>query len=55
MKKVLKGLFEPFYYLYQRKLSDKIIYFLKKYPVFQYLFALLITVGIMYLVLVVYS
>jgi len=54
MKKVFKGLFEPFYYLYQRRLSDQIINFLKRYPAFQYIFSLLITLGIMYLVLVVY-
>ncbi len=52
MKKILLGIFEPFYYLYQRKLSDKIITFLKRFPIVQYVLAALVTVGILYLVLV---
>ncbi len=55
MKKIFKGLFEPFYYLYQRRLSDRIIKFLKRFPIFQYILAILITTGIMYLVLVVFA
>jgi hypothetical protein len=50
MKNILRAVFEPFYYLYQRKISDKIIFFLKKYPIWQYVIALFISLGILYFI-----
>ena len=55
MKKLFLSIFQPFYYLYQRKVSDKIINFLKKYPIFQFILAILISVGILYFSLFVYN
>jgi len=48
MKNFFRAIFEPFYYLYQRKISDKIILFLKKHPIWQYIIAFIISLGILY-------
>lgn len=55
MKNIFKVIFEPLYFLYQRRISDKIITFLRKYPIFQYLLALLISVALLYFAAVVYD
>lgn len=55
MKSIFKVVFEPLYFLYQRRISDKIITFLRKYPFLQYLLALLISVAILYFAAVVYD
>lgn len=55
MKNIFKVIFEPLYFLYQRRISDKIITFLRKHPIFQYLLALLISVALLYFAAVVYD
>lgn len=50
MKKILKIITEPFTIFYNRILAEKIATFLRKMPVFQYIFAAIITFLIIYLV-----
>ncbi len=44
MKKVFRGIVFPFQFVFSRKIADKVIDFLVKYPFVQYLVALLISV-----------
>jgi len=55
MKHIVKAVFEPLYYLYQRKVSNKVINFLRKYPIFQYVLALVVSIAIIYIAVVIYE
>ena len=43
MKKVFKAIVFPFQFVFSRKIADKVVDFLIKYPFVQYLIALLIS------------
>ncbi|MFA6801126.1 MAG: hypothetical protein WCR19_03360 [Acholeplasmataceae bacterium] len=52
MKNIISSIFEPLYFLYQRKISEKTLGFLKRFPFVQYILSFIITIFILYVMLV---